>query len=70
MGPNFFGNKLMLCSRGVIVETQVMACMLSLNFLEKHDVGIQLTQPVAQIVQNHATVEMRKPFVNVVSGYR
>lgn len=45
-----------------------MARVFALYFLQEHDVGIQFAQALAQFMQYHAPVELRKAFMDVVGG--
>src|SRR3989338_8773780 len=68
MQPDFFCDELMLRAARIVMKTLGMARMFALHFLQKHDVGIQLAQAIAQLVQHHTAVEMGKTFVNVVGS--
>jgi hypothetical protein len=47
---------------------QAVLAMLTLDFLQEHDVRIQLAQALAQLVQHHTAIKLRKAFVDVVCG--
>ena len=47
MRPYLFRDEIMLRAIRIIVITLAMTCMLALYFLQEHDVGIQLAQPLA-----------------------
>jgi len=40
----------------------------ALHFLQKHDVGSQRAEAVAQLVHRQALVELRQAFMDVVAG--
>lgn len=46
-----------------------VALMVADYFLQKDYIGIESPQVIAQFVYNHASVEMRKSLMNIVSGY-
>jgi len=46
-----------------------VAPMVTDHFLQKDYISIESPQAVAQFVYHHAPVEMRKSFVDIVSGY-
>jgi hypothetical protein len=66
--PYLFGYEFMLGHGRVIVVMQAVLAMLTLYFLQEHDVRIQLAQALAQLVQHHAAIKLRKAFVDIVCG--
>ena len=68
MWPDFPRDEFVLRTVRIVVKTLRMARVLTLRFLQKNDVGIQLAQTVAQLVQHHTAVEMGEAFVGVVGG--
>jgi hypothetical protein len=45
-----------------------MFLVQSLHFLEEYDVRADAAQPVAQIMDGHAPLELREPLVDVVGN--
>jgi hypothetical protein len=39
--------------------------MNALHLLQKHDIGVELPQSLAQVVHHHVPVRWRKAFVNI-----
>ena len=68
MRPNLFRDELMLRAFRIVVITLAMLRMLPLHLLQKHDVGIQFAQPLAQRVQHHTAIEIGKALVDIVGG--
>ncbi len=66
--PHLVGDELVLrLDRPVLVPRRVSAVDAD-DLLQKHDVGGQTAQPVAQLVDHHSPVELREALVDVVGG--
>jgi hypothetical protein len=66
--PDLVGDEFVLrLDRPVLVAVGV-PLVDTLHFLQKHDVGIELAQLVAQLVNHHPPLEVRKAFVDVIGG--
>ncbi len=66
--PHLVGEKFVLRLVGPVLETRGVAAVLPLHFLEEDDVRAEELQMIAQLVDHHAAVELRKALVDVVGG--
>ena len=66
VGPNGIGQKFVLRFIGPIRNALSVPAVVTLHFLQKHEVRPKPAQPIAQLVDNHAPVEVGKAFVNIV----
>jgi hypothetical protein len=48
---------------------QSISVMTAEDFLQKHQIGIERPQPVAQFVDHHAALEKGQALVNVVGRH-
>lgn len=58
----------MLCAIRVISEASPVVCMLTLHLLQKHDVGVQLAQALAQFMHHHPLIEMGEALMDIVGS--
>ena len=65
-GPDVFGEELVLGRIRPVVVVFGMAQVQALDFLQEDDVGVELAQPLAQLMHHHPPVELRKALVDVV----
>jgi hypothetical protein len=63
--PVRFGQELMLWLTGPVGVLLFMAQMQSLHFLQKDNIGIEMTQALAQLMHHHAPVKAGKALVDV-----
>ena len=66
--PDFLGKKLVLRISRPVCMSYFVADMHALDFLQKHQVDIQRTQPVAQVMDHHASIELGKSLMDVVGA--
>ena len=66
--PDGICKEFVLGCRRPVVMARGMFLVKSLYFLQEHHVGADTAQPVAQVVDGHAPLELREPFVDVVSN--
>ena len=60
------GDVLVLRPVRPIVKTRVMPGVRALHFLQQHDVGVKVVEPVTHLVDHHLAVQRRQPLVDVV----
>src|SRR5437660_2777841 len=63
--PRVAGEKRMLRLDRAASEAQGEALIQALHLLQEHEVGVERLQPLAQLVDHHAPVEVRQAFVDV-----
>src|SRR5450759_3813947 len=68
MRPNLSRDEIVLRAFRIVVITLAMQRMLTLHLLQEHDVGIHLAQPLAQLVQHDAAIEIGEALVDIVGG--
>ena len=68
MRPDFFRDEFVLRAVRVVWVAPRMVRVLALHFLQEYDIGVQLAQAVAQLVQHHAAVELGEALVDIVGG--
>ncbi len=66
--PYLISEELVLRRCRPVGQAQGVVRMFSLHFLQENDIGVEGAQVAAKLMHHHAPVEVRKTFVNVVSG--
>ncbi len=62
------GDEFVLRLAGPVAVTHGVAAVRALDLLQEHDVGREAVQPLAQLVDHHATGDLRETLVDVVGG--
>jgi len=67
--PALLGEELVLRGAWPALEAQREAVVDRLHFLQEDEVGVELAQALAQLVDHHAAVERRQALVDVECDY-
>ena len=66
--PGAFGKKMVLRDGRPFRMALGVRQMHALDFLQEHEVGLETSQLIAQVVDHQATVELRKTLVDVIGA--
>jgi hypothetical protein len=69
IAPHRICQKFVLRGSGPVLVPLREACMKTDHFLQEHEIGLERLQALAQLMQAHTPLELRKPFVDVIGEY-